>query len=232
MTPEVPATTTTSLVSKCELEVVDFGILTRLPPPPPPSCPNVSRGWSIWSFRRASNHHHLPHIETRAGGGSFRSFDVPPTTTSLTFKREPEVVIFVLPTHLPPPPPPWRSNASRRWFFSAFRPVSHHHHLPRIQTRAGGGHFRRFDVTPTTTSLASKCKPEVVLFIGFDATPTTTSLTSNRKPEVVLFGSFNMTPTTKGYKGGGGAKGDDDLLVVVLLINDPPSIVKGFLLWP
>jgi len=168
--------------------VVDFGVLMRLPPPPPPSRPNT---WSIWSFQRASNHHHLPRVETRAGGGSFRSFNVPPTTTtSLAFKCEPEVVIFILPTCLPPPPPPSRSNVTRRWFFSAFRPVSHHHHHPHIQTRAGGGffsffrpvphhyhlphvqmragggHFRRFDVTPTTTtSLASKREPEVVIFV-------------------------------------------------------------------
>ena len=81
-----------------------------------------------------------------------------------------------------------------------------HHHLPR--------------------------EPEVVLFIGFNATPTTTSLTSNHELEVVLFGGFDMTPTTEGYEGGGGARGDDDLLIVVPLINDPPSIVRGFLLWP
>jgi len=83
---------------------------------------------------------------------------------------------------------------------------------------------------PPTTSLASKREPEVVLFVGFDATPTTTSLASNLV--VVLFGSFNTTPTTEGYEGGGGARGDNDLLVVVPLINDPPSIVRGFLLWP
>ena len=77
---------------------------------------------------------------------------------------------------------------------------------------------------------ASKCEPEVVLFIGFDATPTTTSLASNREPEVVLFGGFDTTPTTEGYEGGGGARGDNDLLIVVPLINDPPSIVRGFLL--
>jgi len=67
---------------------------------------------------------------------------------------------------LPPPPPPSRPNASRRWFFLSFRHDSHHYHLPRIQMRAGGGYFCRFDVTATTTtSLASKCEPEVVIFV-------------------------------------------------------------------
>ena len=75
--------------------------------------------------------------------------------------------------------------------------------------------------------LVSKREPEVVLFI---ATPTTTSLASNRELEVVLFGSFDTTPTTEGYEGGGGARGDNDLLIVIPLINDPPSIVRGFLL--
>src|SRR5258708_15279639 len=41
-----------------------------------------------------------------------------------------------------------------------------HHHLPRIQMRAGGGYCRRFDATPTTTtSLASKREPEVVFLV-------------------------------------------------------------------
>ena len=52
------STTTSSLASKREPEVVNFSVLTRLPPPPPPLHPNVS------------------------GGGPFCHFDVPPTTTS------------------------------------------------------------------------------------------------------------------------------------------------------
>ena len=52
------STTTSSLASKREPEVVNFGVSTRLPPPPPPSHPNAS------------------------GGGPFCRFDVPPTTTS------------------------------------------------------------------------------------------------------------------------------------------------------
>jgi hypothetical protein len=134
-------------MSKCELEVVTFDVSTCLSPPPPPSCPNASQRWSISAFQHASHHHHLPRVQTRAGGGLFRCFDVNPTTaTSLASKRELEVV------------------------FSAFRHASHHHHLPRVQMQAGGGHFLCFDAAPTTTtSLASKCEPEVVLFSGFKA---------------------------------------------------------------
>jgi hypothetical protein len=140
-------------------------ITPRLPPLPPPSRPNASRRWLLSSFRRDCHHHHLPRIQTRAGGGSFRRFDVnPTTTTSLASKREPEVVLSVVltrlppslpPSHpntsrrwfissfrrLPPPPPPSHPNASRRWFISVFRRRSHLLLLPRIQTRAGGGFF-------------------------------------------------------------------------------------------
>jgi len=55
-------------------------------------------------------------------------------------------------------------------------------------------------------SLASKCEPEMVLFISFDMTPTTTSLTPNHELEVVFFGSFDTTPTTERHEGGGGAR--------------------------
>jgi len=59
------------------------------------------------------------------------------------------------------------------------RSPCHHHHLPRVQTRAGGGSFQRFDVTPTTTtSLASKRKPEVVDFGGFKASATAAATSS------------------------------------------------------
>ena len=136
MTP----TTTTSLTSKHKPEVVFFVILTQLPLPPPPSCPNTSRRWS---FQCLCHHHHLPHVQTRARGGSFCHFDMTPTTTtSLTFKRKLEVVVFVISMPLP------------------------HHHLPHIQMRAGGGSFCCFDMLPTTTtSLASKREPEEVHFI-------------------------------------------------------------------
>jgi len=51
------------------------------------------------------------------------------TTTSLSFKCEPEVVDLGVSMWLPPPPPS-HPNASQRWFFSAFWHDSHHHHLP------------------------------------------------------------------------------------------------------
>ena len=94
-------------------------------------------------------HHHLPRVQTRAGGGSFRRLDTTPTTTtSLTFKRELEVVVFII--SMPSP----------------------HHHLPRIQTRAGGGSFHSFNTLPTTTtSLASKREPEEVHFIVLTRLP-------------------------------------------------------------
>jgi len=215
------AATTTSLASKCEPEVVLFVVSTQLPPLPPPSCPNASWRWLFLSFQHDCHHHHLPHIQMRAGGGHFCRFDTTPTTTSLASKCELEVVIFIILTRLPPPPPPSHPNASRRWSFSSFRHDSHHH-LPRIQMRAGGGYFHRFDTTATTTtSLASKHEPEVVFFSMFrhvshhnhlphiqmragggsfrcfDMSPaTTTTLTSKREPEVVLFGGFKASATT------------------------------------
>jgi len=161
MTP----TTTTSLASKREPEVVIFVLSTRLPQPPPPSRPNASRRWSFSSFQHDSHHHYLPRIQMRAGGGFFCSFNPSPTTTtSLASKRKPEVVFFCVSTRLPPAPPPSCPNMSWRWFFSAFRHPSHHY-LPRIQTRARGSVFRRFDTSSTTiTSLAFKREPEVVFF--------------------------------------------------------------------
>ena len=111
------------------------------------------------------------------------------TFTSLMSKCEPEEVTQVVLMRLLPPPPPSHPNASQRWFFLLFRHDSHHHHLPHVQMRAGGGHFRRFDMTPTTSSLVSKREPEVVLFSSFDISPTTTtSLAFKREPEVVIFG--------------------------------------------
>ena len=178
----------------------------------------------------------------------------PTTTTPLASKHEPGVVIFVLPARLPPPPPPLCPNASWRWFLQLFRPPAttttslafkrepevvffvvstvchyHHlpriqtragggflwlfqhirrHHLPRVQTRAGGGYFRRSNATPTATSLASKCEPEVVIFRCFDATQD----------------------DWEGHEGGG-ARGNDDLLVVIPWSShqrDPLLFVRGF----
>ena len=51
--------TTTSLTSKCELEVEFFNLSTRLLPPPPLSHPNASRRWNFSAFQRIC--HHLPH---------------------------------------------------------------------------------------------------------------------------------------------------------------------------
>jgi hypothetical protein len=139
MTP----TTTTSLASKHEPEVVFLVVSTRLPPPLPPSrsnvsrrwfffvvstClppplppsrPNASQRWFISFFQHASHHPHLPCVQARAGGGFFLCFDTAPTTTSLASECELEVVFFGASTRFPPPPPPSHPNASRRWSFSA-----------------------------------------------------------------------------------------------------------------
>ena len=97
---------------------------------------------------------------------------------------------------LPPLPPPSHPNVSWKWSFSRFStachhhhlphiqtwagvgvflsilPTRHHHHLPWVQTQPGGGVFQLSDMFPnTTTSLAFKCKLEVVSFIFFDCIP-------------------------------------------------------------
>ena len=125
-------------------------VSTRLPPPPPPLCSNVSRSWCFSVVLIACHHHHLPRIQTRDGGGIFRSFRATATTTtSLVFKC---------------------------WCFSVVSIACHHRHLPRVQTRAGGVIFSRFDApATTTTSLVFKHKPEVV----FSAVSTTTNATKN-----------------------------------------------------
>ena len=146
--------TTTSLASNCEPGVVLSSVSTCLPPPPPPSHPNASWRWifstfstrlppppppshpiASWrwifsTFQRVYLRHHLPHVQTRAGGGSFICFDRPTTTTtSLASKRELEVVSSTFLMRLPP------------------------HHLPHIQMRAGGGFLDCFDMPATTFSL-------------------------------------------------------------------------------
>jgi len=127
-----------------------FDVSAPLPPPPPPSRPSASWRWIFSTFRRLCHHHLLPPIPSRAGGGSFVCFDAPTTTTTLASKREPEVVLSSVSTDPPPPPPPSCPNASWRWFFRWFR-RPHHHHLPRVQTRAGGGIFGCFDMTATNS---------------------------------------------------------------------------------
>ena len=209
-----------------------------LPLPPPPSCPNASRGWSFSFFQHTFHHPPPPSHLNASRRWFFHSFDASPTTTSLAFKCEWEVVFSFCFDHPPPPPPPLHPNASWRWFLRLFRPPAttttsltfkrepevvffvistvcryHHlprvqtragggflwlfqhvrrHHLPRVQMRAGGGYFRRSNVTPTATSLASKCEPEVVIFRCFDTTQD----------------------DWEGHEGGG-ARGDNNLLVVV-----------------
>ena len=115
---------------------------------------------------------------------------------------------------LPPVPPPLRPNASRRWFFfvlstchppppshpitswrwcfSFFRHVSRHHHLPRIQTRAGGGFFRLFHHVSCHHHLPRvQTRAGGGVFNSFATSPaTTTSLASKREPEVVFFRCF------------------------------------------
>ena len=51
--------------------------------------------------------------------------------------------------------------------------------------------LRFFNVFASTTSLTSKCELEVVLFSVFRRVGHTTSLASNREPEVVLFSVFH-----------------------------------------
>jgi len=231
------AATTTSLASKREPEVVLFIVSTRLPPPPPPSRPNASRRWSFSFFQPASHNRHLPRVQTRAGGGFFRSFDPSPTTTSLASKREPEVVSFVLPTRLPPPPPPSRSNASWRWFFRLFRPSA-----------------------TTTTSLVSKRELEVVSSTISTACHHTTSLAFKRKLEVVFFCRFDRLPPlpppshpnasrrwsflpvsmrlrmigrdTRRVEGQGVTTTCSSLSLRALINKTPSHLWGGFLLWP
>ena len=71
---DMPTTTTTSCTSKCEQEVVFFSLSTCLPAPAPPSHSNVSQRLCFLVFRCIYQHHHLPHIKMRAGGGFFRIF--------------------------------------------------------------------------------------------------------------------------------------------------------------
>ena len=194
--------------------------IPTVPQPPPPSRLNTSWRWTFWTVRQVSHQHHLPRIQTRAGGGFFRLFN-DSATTSLASKREPEVDFLVLSMCLPPLPPSSHPNASWRWFSWSFLHLCHDDHLPRIQTQAGGGLFSIFHTSAMmTTSLASKRELEVVSFGSFDpSAPFSTSLASKRElgvdfrafqhvchqhhlPRIQtragggFFGCFNLPPTT------------------------------------
>jgi hypothetical protein len=102
------------------------------------------------------------------------------------------------------PRPSSHTKTSRNY---AIRHCSHHHHLPRMEQRAGGEFLRDFDtVHITTTSLTCNSEPEVVLYTVstpfatpppqpkvdlwyFDAVRTfSSSLACNSKPEVGFYG--------------------------------------------
>ena len=139
-------------------------------------------------------------MQTRAGGGVFRLFrPLATTTTPLASKCELGVVFFGLPSRFPPPPwpPPSRSNASQRWCLTSISPACHHHHLPRIQTRAGGDVFRASGRIPNTTTspcIQTRAGGGVLHPFRLPAT-TTTSLASKREPEVMFFGLPAGFPT-------------------------------------
>ena len=118
---------------------------------------------------------HLPWVQMQAGGGSLRRFNaVATSSTSLASKHEPEVdfsagsTLLPPPSHpnvsrrwfffaissmrLQPPPPPSRPNVSERWFFQLLQRICTDHHLPRVQTRAGGDLFRCFNASATITT--------------------------------------------------------------------------------
>ena len=216
-------TTTTSLASKREPEVVFFVLSTRLPPLPPPLRPNASWRWFLRLCRPPATT--PPPSRSNASWRWFFSLFRPSatTTTSLASKRELEVVIFDLSMRLPPPPPSC-PNASRRWLISGFRHDTHHH-LPRIQTRAGGGPFWRFQ--------------------GICRRRRTSSPPTNRQRRKWSGGGEanerNVGSREAGEQdnweghGRGGARGNDDLLVVVPQSSCqrlPLSFVRGFLLRP
>jgi hypothetical protein len=94
---------------------------------------------------KPQRHHrlfHVPHVQMRSGGGLYSGFNAASTaSTSLASKREPEVGLSGVSTRLPPPPPPSHPNAGRRRTFQRFQCCCCRFHLPRIQTRAGGGFF-------------------------------------------------------------------------------------------
>jgi hypothetical protein len=170
-----PATTTTSLMSKCEPEVVLFSCFNTSATTTSLASnqardgggffqlfqhlchhhlPRIQPNASWRCFQPLCHHHHLPHIQMRVGGGFLWS--------------------FLVPTCLPPPPP--RPNASQRWFFSVVStcpppppPPSH----PNASWRwfFGGSNAS----ATTTTSLASQCELEVVFLVVSTHLPPPTS---------------------------------------------------------
>jgi len=105
-------------------------------PPEPNDNAKLRRHLKPQRHPKPQRHHHLSSI-------------------SLASKHELQVDFSMVSTPLPPLPPPSHPNASRRWTFLAFQHVWHHHHLPRIQMRAGGRLFSGFKAAAiASTSLA------------------------------------------------------------------------------
>jgi len=80
----------------------------------------------------------------------------------------------------------------------SFRHDTHHHHLPRVQMRAGGGCFSPSNASATTTtSLVSKREPEVVVFIILTRLPLPPPPSHPNASRRWLFLSFqHVRPTT------------------------------------
>ena len=75
-----------------------------------------------------------------------------------------------------PPPPLSHPNASWRWLLLLFWPDSYHHHLPCIQTWAGGGFFSLFQCNSHHHHLFHiQTWAEAGFFCSFDLTSTTTT---------------------------------------------------------
>ena len=191
----------------------------------------MSWRWFFRFFRHVSHLHHLPCIQTRAGGGFLGPFYTSATmttslaskrkpgglfsifhasamtTTSFTSKHEQEVDFLDVSTCLPPPPPPSCPNMSWRWIFLTFQRISHCHHLPCIQMRAGCGVFTGFNTFAiTTTSLASKREPEVNFFNIFNSFATTTTTLASKRELEVVFSTFQCLchlPHVQMQAGGG-----------------------------
>jgi hypothetical protein len=91
---------------------------TPTTPPPLFHLPHVQTraGGGLFSgFNAASTASTLPRILTRAGGGPFSCLNMSATTTtSLVSKCEPEGDLSMVSTPLPPLPPPSHPNAGRR----------------------------------------------------------------------------------------------------------------------
>jgi hypothetical protein len=89
-------------------------------------------------------------------------------TTSLAFKREPEVIFFGRSNVTPTTTTSLAFNREPQvFFFRSFRHIRHHH-LPHVQTRVEGYLFWHFDATATTiTFLAFKHELEEYLWDHF-----------------------------------------------------------------